>query len=228
MSVPVPDVAANLSAVRARITAAAHRSGRDPCEVTLVGATKTVPPALLRRALAAGLVDLGENRAQELLGKAPGLAGADPPPSWHFLGRLQRNKVAALARWVTLWHAIDRIELGVVLARRAPGARLLVSVNIGGEPQKGGCSPASVPGLVDELHELGLGVAGLMTVPPQDHDPRPYFAAVRDIGARLALEELSMGMSQDYEMAIDEGATIVRVGRAIFGERDPHSGESRQ
>lgn len=228
MSEAAPDVVANLGEVRDRIAAAARRSGRDPAAVTLLGATKTVPVAVVRRCVVAGLLDLGENRAQELAAKAPELAEMDPPPRWHFVGRLQRNKVATLAPWITLWHTVDRLELGSAIERRAPGARVLVSVNLGREPQKGGCPPESVPELVDKLAELGLGVAGLMAVPPQHEDPRVHFDTLADIGARLALGELSMGMSQDYEIAIEAGATIVRVGRALFGARDPHSDGSRQ
>lgn len=218
----IADIAGNVAAVRARIAAAVARSGRDADAVTLVGATKTVPAGLISAALDAGLVDVGENRAQELLVKAHDLADRDPRPCWHFLGRLQRNKVAALSRWVTRWHSIDRVELGVALARRCPGASLFVSVNVGDEPQKGGCAPESVPELVDQLRQLDLDVRGLMTVPPHDDDPRRHFTALAEIAAALSLDELSMGMSEDYEIAIESGATTVRVGRALFGPRNPH------
>jgi pyridoxal phosphate enzyme (YggS family) len=213
----VTDVAAAVMRVRERIAAAATRAGRDPAGVTLVAATKTVPTARVREAVEAGVADLGENRAQELLAKAPGLA--DLPVRWHFLGRLQRNKVRTLAPVVGCWESIDRIALGEEIARRAPGATVLVEVNLGDEAQKGGCGPAEAGALADGLAGLGLDVAGLMAVPPHDGDPRRWFAALRDLGARLGVRELSMGMTDDFEVAIEEGATLVRVGRALFGER---------
>jgi PLP dependent protein len=213
----VTAVAAAVAAVQERIAAAATRAGRDPAAVTLVAATKTVPADRIAAALAAGVSDVGENRAQELLAKAPALAGASP--RWHFLGPLQRNKVKALAPWVTCWQTIDRVALGAAVARHAPGARVLVEVNLGQEPQKAGCAPGATSALVDELRGLGLGVDGLMAVPPLGADPRPYFAQLRELAARDALPELSMGMTDDFEIAVEEGATLVRVGRALFGER---------
>ena len=213
------DVAAALADVRARIDAAVKRSARPAGSVTLVGASKTVPAERIALALDAGLRDLGENRAQELLAKAPLLAAHVARPRWHLLGRLQRNKVAALAPLVSLWHTVDRVPLGEAIAKRAPGARVLVEVNLGGEPQKGGCGPTEVPVLVEQLRSLGLAVAGLMTVPPQTGEARRWFATLRELAHAESLQELSMGMTQDYETAIEEGATLVRVGRGIFGER---------
>jgi pyridoxal phosphate enzyme (YggS family) len=210
-------VAASVAQVRARVAAAATRVGRDPGAVTLVAATKTVDPERIRAAVAAGVVDVGENRAQELTAKAPLLA--DTAARWHFLGRLQRNKVKALAPWVVCWQSVDRLELGAEIARRAPGAPVLVEVNLAAEPQKGGCAPAEAPGLVAGLRDAGLAVRGLMTVPPEGVDPRPWFAGLRDLGSRLDVAELSMGMTDDFEVAVEEGATMVRVGRAIFGAR---------
>lgn len=213
------DLDERLAEVRARIAAAARRAGRDPGDVTLVGASKTVPAERLVDAVGAGLTDLGENRAQELLEKAPALAAAGCTPRWHFVGRLQRNKVGALAPYVTLWHSVDRLTLGQAIARRAPGARVLVQVDVGDEPQKGGCDPGEAPDLVDALTGVGLDVAGLMTVPPRDADPRTPFTTLRELASRIGTPELSMGMSDDYDVAVEEGATIVRVGRAIFGPR---------
>ncbi len=213
------EIRSRVDDVRERMSAAARRTGRDPAAVTLVGATKTVPADRIAEALAAGVVDVGENRAQELLAKAPGLARAPEPPRWHFLGSLQRNKVRALAPWITLWQSVDRVELGEAIARHAPGAAVLVEVNIGGEPQKSGCSPSETGALVDALAELGLRVDGLMAIPPVGDDPRRWFAALRDLAARSEVRALSMGMTDDFEIAIEEGATIVRVGRALFGER---------
>jgi PLP dependent protein len=210
----VSDVAARVADVRARIAVAAARAGRDAASVTLVAATKTVDPARVQAVIDAGVVDVGENRAQELLAKT-GVAGA----RWHFLGQLQRNKVRALAPWVACWQSVDRAELGAEIARRSPGARVLAEVNLGEEPQKGGCLPGALPGLVDRLRADGLDVAGLMTVPPHDGDPRPWFAALRGHAAALDLPELSMGMTEDFEVGVEEGATMVRVGRALFGDR---------
>ncbi|MGZ4801416.1 MAG: YggS family pyridoxal phosphate-dependent enzyme [Acidimicrobiia bacterium] len=213
-------IAEALSEVRERIAAAAARAGRAPTEVRLIGASKTVAADRLLEALDAGLEDLGENRAQELLEKAPVLASHEPPPTWHFVGQLQRNKVTGLVPWVSCWHSVDRASLGEAIARRVPGARILVEVNLADEPRKGGCTPAGAPALVAGFRELGLDVAGLMTVAPQVGEPRRWFAALRDLAATLELHELSMGMSDDFEAAIEEGATMVRVGRAIFGARN--------
>jgi pyridoxal phosphate enzyme (YggS family) len=214
------EIAANLASVRTRIVAAARRADRDPAAVTLVGASKTVPADVLGAAVGAGLTDLGENRAQELVGKAEALAGPGAP-RWHFIGRLQRNKVARLAPWVSCWHTVDREPLGVEIARRAPSARVFVEVNIAREPQKGGCAPDTAGALADALRALELRVDGLMTIPPRGEDPRPHFAALRDLAARIGVVDLSMGMTEDFECAIEEGATIVRVGRALFGSRRP-------
>ncbi len=207
-----------VAAVRARIDAAAARAGRDPAEVTLVAATKTVDPERVRAVVAAGVADLGENRAQELLEKAPVVDGA----RWHFVGALQRNKVRALAPWVVCWHSVDREALGEEIARRAPGARVLVEVNLAEESQKPGCVPEQAPALVDALRRQGLAVGGLMAVPPVGDDPRRWFAALRELATRLDLRELSMGMTDDFEVAVEEGATMVRVGRALFGDRPVH------
>jgi hypothetical protein len=129
--------------------------------------------------------------------------------------------VRALAPWVTWWQSVDRPELGAEIARRAPGARVLVEVNLGDEPQKGGCPSARVAALVDHLRSAGLRVEGLMTVPPRDDDPRRWFAMLREQAGTLGLRELSMGMTEDFEVAVEEGATMVRVGRALFGPRGP-------
>jgi uncharacterized pyridoxal phosphate-containing UPF0001 family protein len=120
---------------------------------------------------------------------------------------------------VTCWESVDRAELGLEIARRAPGARVLVQVNLGEEPQKGGCAPGAVAPLVETLAGAGLDAAGLMTVPPHDGEPRRWFARLRELADGLGLAELSMGMTEDYAVAVEEGATIVRVGRALFGAR---------
>jgi pyridoxal phosphate enzyme (YggS family) len=215
-------VADNLAAVRERIATAARAAGREPAEITLVAVTKTVPAAIVAEALDAGACDVGENRAQELLGKAPELATHRPPPRWHFIGRLQRNKVHALAPYVARWQSVDRAELAAEIARHAPGAAVLVQVNVAGEAQKGGCAPDAAPGLVARCREFGLAVDGLMTVPPLAGDPGPFFAQLRRMTDDLGLSICSMGMSGDFERAVAAGATMVRVGSAVFGERPPN------
>jgi len=203
--------------VRARIATAAARAGRDPADVTLVAATKTVPPAAIAAALAAGVTDVGENRAQELVAKAPTLAPA--APCWHFLGPLQRNKVRGVAAWVDCWETVDRSALGATIARHRPGARVLIEVNLAGEARKAGCRPDEAGALADALRGLGLEVTGLMAIPPPGDDPRRWFARLRDLATDAELVDLSMGMSDDFEAAVEEGATIVRLGRALFGDR---------
>jgi pyridoxal phosphate enzyme (YggS family) len=210
------DVAGAVGEVRDRVDAAARRAGRDPAAVRVIGATKTVTVERIGDAIAAGLTDLGENRAQELLAKAPAFGG---DVCWHFLGQLQRNKVRPLSDHVTWWHSVDRPALAPTLARHAPAARVLVEVNLGDEPQKGGCAPGETAALVDTLRGAALSVEGLMTVPPRSEDPRRCYAALRDLAGVLELPHLSMGMTDDYEVAVEEGATMVRIGRALFGER---------
>lgn len=210
------EIADRFAAVRARIDAAGG-SG-----VTLVAVTKGFGVDAVRAALANGVADIGENYAQELLGKAPSL----PPDEtarvrWHFLGRVQRNKVRALAPLVHLWQSVDRLEVGEEIARRAPGAAVLVQVNLSGEPQKGGCSWSDLPALVAALRARDLDVRGLMGVGAQD-DPDATRTAFRRLVAtadEMGLPERSIGMTDDLEVAIEEGSTMVRVGRDLFGER---------
>jgi pyridoxal phosphate enzyme (YggS family) len=218
----VTDVAAHLAEVHRRIEDAARAAGRAPEEIELVAVSKEVSADAVIAALAAGQRDFGENRAQELLAKADHVEAAgmeESQPVWHFVGRLQRNKVKAAAPRVALWHSVDRADLGAEIARHAPGARVLVQVNVAGEDRKGGCPPGELTPLVETLVDLGLAVEGLMTVPPLVGDPRPHFAALRELATRLGLATLSMGMSGDFEAAIGEGSTLVRVGRAVFGPR---------
>jgi pyridoxal phosphate enzyme (YggS family) len=205
----------NVTGIRERMARAATAAGRDPADVRLVAVTKTATADQIRQLVAEGVVELGENRAQQLLARADEIG---PGPVWHMVGRLQRNKVKALAPCVTWWQSIDRHDLVEPLARLAPSARVLVQVNVDGDPAKGGCAPEGVAGLVDELRTAGLAVEGLMTVPRLEGDPRPTFAALRELGARLGVAELSMGMTDDFEVAIAEGATMVRVGRGLFAD----------
>ncbi len=217
-------IAERLSEVRERIAAAARSAGRDPEGVTLVVVTKEVGVERIRAAISAGAVDLGENRTADLAAKATTIAGT---VRWHFIGRLQRNKVRVAAPHVALWQSIDREELAVEVARRAPGAAVLVQVNMTGEPQKGGCPPEEAAALVDACRAQALRVDGLMTVPALAGDPRPVFAGVRKMTDDLGLRVCSMGMSGDYEVAIAEGASMVRVGSAIFGPR-PGAADARR
>ncbi|MEI8336307.1 MAG: YggS family pyridoxal phosphate-dependent enzyme [Actinomycetes bacterium] len=209
----------NLEEVRSRISEAARLSDRNASSIRLVGISKTIDVATLALTLDLGLYEFGENRAQELLEKAPQLAGHNPAPVWHFVGLLQRNKVAALAPHISLWHSVDRASLGEAIAKRAPGARVLVEVNLAEEQQRGGVAPSGCAELVDVLRSLGLDVAGLMTVAPQIGEPSRWFETLRILAEGLGLVELSMGMSSDYEAAIAQGSTILRVGNSIFGGR---------
>jgi hypothetical protein len=199
-----------------------------PAGVTLVAVSKTQPAEAIREAHAAGQRDFGENYVQEWRDKADALADL-PDLVWHFVGSLQTNKVKYLAGRVGLLHTVDRLELGREVAKRwekaGARARVLVEVNLGGEASKGGCAPEAAPDLVAALRALpALDVRGLTCIPPPEDDPRPHFQALRRLRDRLGLTELSMGMSGDYPVAIEEGATIVRVGTAIFGERAPRGG----
>ena len=220
-TVVAPDLAARVSEVRARIRAAAP----DPDRVTLVAVTKGFGAEVVRDALDAGLADCGESYVQELVAKAGGLVSQ---PRWHAIGRLQRNKVRKAAPLVTLWHSVDRASLGAEIARWAPGAAVLVQVNTAGEAAKGGCDPAEAPALVEDLLARGLDVRGIMAMAPAGppEGARPVFSAARDLRDRLGLPELSMGMSDDLEVALSEGATLVRVGRGLFGPR-PLAGGAR-
>ncbi len=216
---PTPgQVAERAAAVRERIRGA----GGDPGTVTVVAVTKAHDVSYVRAALAAGLFDIGENYANELTGKHGALTGAELSQArFHFVGRLQRNKVRVLAPVVALWQTVDRVEVGQEIAKRAPGAAVLVQVNSTCEPNKGGCDPAFTPELVDRLRELGLDVRGLMTVGKVSDAAATAaaFARTARIADDLDLKERSMGMSDDIEIAVAEGTTMVRVGRDLFGPR---------
>ncbi len=229
----------NVGSIRNRIAAAARRAGRSGDEIALMAVTKTHPPEVIREAYAAGLRLFGENRVQEFAGKAGALAdlaGAE----WHMIGHLQTNKAAKAAELFTAVDSVDSLKLAEKLdaAARAAGnkLRVLIEVNVGGETAKSGVSPES-----QELEQLmaaasrleALEFSGLMTVPPFTDDPegaRPFFRALRQVRDVLAarqlpairLDVLSIGMSHDFEVAIEEGSTCVRVGTAIFGERETH------
>lgn len=208
-------IASRLQTIEARIVGATRRSGRTPSEVTLLAVSKTVDVEDVRRAVAAGLTTFGENRAQDLVAKARSVLGC----SWHMIGAVQRNKVAMLAPHVSLWHTVDRASLVDVIARHCDGARVLIEVNVGNEATKAGCSRDELDALLEYAKASGLDVAGLMCVPPAADDPRRHFEWMQTRAASERLDVLSMGMSGDFEVAIEYGATIVRIGTAIFGPR---------
>lgn len=230
MSASEPEVGRNLDEVRARIDASARACGRAPEEVTLVAVSKLQPASLIRAAYAHGQRDFGENYVQELLRKRAELADLTDL-RWHLIGHLQSNKAKQVAGFVHLAHAIDDARTGAELGRRAVAAgravAVLAQVNVGGEAQKSGCAPEDLGALLDALTGApGLSLRGLMTVPPHTDDPEgaaEFFARLRALrdahGGSARLPELSMGMTHDLEVAVREGATMVRVGTAIFGAR---------
>jgi len=229
------DLAENLRAVRARIAAAARAAGRDPDSVSLLAVSKTWPADAVRELAGLGQLDFGENRAQELLGKAAEVA--DLPLRWHFVGQLQRNKAAAVARLGAVVHSVDRPSLASALdragrerlGREGGPIEVLLQVDLGGRPggaaARGGAVPADVPGLADLVARAsGLRLRGLMAVAPLEEDPRSAFERLADVAARVRADhpeavELSAGMSGDLEAAVAAGSTIVRVGTALFGNR---------
>jgi hypothetical protein len=208
------EVAARLAAVRARI----GRAGGDPDRVRVLAVTKGFGPEAVEAARAAGLTDIGENYSAELQAKAPGPAGTQ----WHFLGAVQRNKVRALAPLVDVWQGVARFAEGERIARFAPGARVLIQVDYTGLPGRNGCAPEDAPALADALGGLDLRLQGLMTVaPPDPYAADAAFGSLGRLADQLDLPERSMGMSADLEAAVAAGSTMVRVGRALFGERPP-------
>ena len=222
----VSTIAERLEAVRLRIAEACHRSGRSPDEVTLVAVTKGFPPEVVRRGAAAGIRHFGENRVQEAQAKLPLLADLSPRPTWHMVGHLQTNKVKTALNLFDIIHSVDSLHLAEAISRRVPpSARVpvLLEANVAGEPAKYGFSPEELPAQAKAIRRLpGLDVRGLMTVAPMTEDSyelRPVFRRLRQLAQSLDLPELSMGMTDDFEVALEEGATIVRIGRAIFGER---------
>ncbi|MCB1262469.1 MAG: YggS family pyridoxal phosphate-dependent enzyme [Acidimicrobiales bacterium] len=212
-------VQANLARVHERLAAA----GGDVGAITVVAVTKAFDAPVAAAALAAGIGDLGENYAQQLLAKVAAFADAPPAmvPRWHMIGSLQRNKVPALAPHVDCWQTVDRLSLGTAIARRAPGATVLVQVNATDEPHKGGCPPEQASELVGALIDAGLRVQGLMAVGKAGDDDATAraFTTVAHLADRLDLPVRSMGMSGDLELAVRAGTTMVRVGRDLFGAR---------
>ncbi|MCC6398289.1 MAG: YggS family pyridoxal phosphate-dependent enzyme [Bacteroidetes bacterium] len=230
-------ISANIESVRERIAAASRRAGRRPEDVTLVAVSKTFPAERIREVVRAGVSDIGENYVQELLPKRDALAGE--PVRWHFIGHLQTNKAKSVAAWVTMVHALDSQALAQELDTRAARANrtidALVEVNTTGELSKFGIAPDQVLPFVRSLEGFShIRICGLMTIGPFLPDPegsRPMFRRLRELRETLARHSqenldpvhLSMGMTGDFEVAVEEGATLLRIGTALFGSRPKRS-----
>jgi PLP dependent protein len=214
----VGEVSDRLGAIRRRI----DRAAPDPGVVDVVAVTKGFGPDAVRVAVAAGVTDIGENYAAELVSKSAAL-GPEAQPVWHFLGAVQRNKVGRLAPLVGCWQAVSRLEEGMAVNRRRPGVTVLVQVDIAGLPGRRGCRPETVPELVGTLRDAEVSVHGLMAVgvPGPPEGSRAGFRRVVHLADELGLPVRSLGMSDDLEVAVSEGSTMVRVGRALFGDRPP-------
>jgi pyridoxal phosphate enzyme (YggS family) len=218
------EIRANVDIVRQRIEHACQRAGRSPAEITLVAVTKTVEPPAVAAAFAAGISHFGENRVQEAVTKIEQLAALTPHPTWHMVGHLQTNKAKKAVEIFDLIQSVDSIKLAEVLSQRTPKTLpILLEVNIAGEDSKSGFSIDEVAPALETISGLpNIVIKGLMTIAPLVDDPeevRPVFHKLRSLRDSLGLEHLSMGMTDDFEVAIEEGATMVRIGRAIFGER---------
>ncbi|MGI8791183.1 MAG: YggS family pyridoxal phosphate-dependent enzyme [Actinomycetota bacterium] len=213
-----------LAEVKRRIAAASANSGRDESEITLVAVSKTISVEVVAEAVAAGVSDLGENRAQELRDKVAALGYI---ARWHFVGHLQSNKVRHVVGACALIHSVDSAGVAEEIAARAQRSGLvqevLLEVNVSGEASKHGVVPSEISGLLAHIHHLdGILATGLMTIPPWPEDPeesRPFYRELAELAGAHGLERLSMGMTRDFEVAISEGSTLVRVGEAIFGAR---------
>jgi PLP dependent protein len=220
------DIRANLDRVRERVARAAERAGRRASDVLLIGVSKTVEVARIREAIDAGVAALGENRVQEARDKVSEIGR---PVPWHLIGHLQTNKVRDALELFDVLHSLDRLDLAKELDKRArAGGRtvdVLVEVNVAAEASKSGVAPDGLGALLEAVAAMpALKVRGLMAIPPEAKDPddsRVWFRALQKLAERYSFSELSMGMSGDFEVAIEEGATMVRVGTAIFGPRAP-------
>jgi PLP dependent protein len=221
------DIKANLEAVRERMAGACRRSGRKPEEVTLIAVTKTVGPEAIEIAYNWGVRHFGENRVQEGGKKIPLLPRLKPESTWHMIGHLQSNKVKPALGLFDMVQSVDSPDLAEAIDNyahsRGVPVPVLLQVNISGETTKGGFSPDNIEENFARVRVLNnINIRGLMTIAPLTEDPeqvRPVFRRLRELRDRFDLEQLSMGMTNDFEVAIEEGATMVRVGRAIFGER---------
>ena len=217
-------IAERVAHVQQRVERAADRAGRSPADVTIVAMSKSVPPQAIEQAADAGIAHLGENRVQEAAAKIPGLRGLRV--TWHLVGHLQTNKAKTALELFDIIHSVDSLHLAEALSHRAERPLpILLEVNVAAEASKFGFPPAEVAPAAEAVARLPhLDLRGLMTVAPFVNDPetvRPVFRELRRLRDALGLAELSMGMTDDFEVAIQEGATLVRIGRAIFGERMP-------
>jgi pyridoxal phosphate enzyme (YggS family) len=219
-------IASNIEEVEGRVVNACERAGRSPSEVTVIAVTKTVTAAVLREAYDHGVRDFGENRVQEAQPKIAEVSSLlSPAPVWHMIGHLQTNKAKTVVGIFDIIHSIDSLRLATAVNERLGDKRLpvLLEVNVAGEETKGGLAMSEVEAVLRQVSSLAnLEVKGLMTIAPLVDDPeevRPVFRALRQLRDALGLAHLSMGMTDDFEVAIEEGATMVRIGRAIFGER---------
>ena len=215
------EIRANIAAVSGRIEAACARAGRRRDDVRLVAVSKTFPAEAVDAAILAGMTDLGENRVQEARDKKPLVKGS---ARWHLIGHLQSNKAKDAVKLFDVIETVDSIALAEKIARAAAAVgkrqEVLLQVNVGGEEQKSGAKPEETASIAKTIASMdGLLLRGLMTIPPDDDDPRRWFRRMRELQIETGLQELSMGMSEDFEIAIEEGSTMVRVGRAIFGAR---------
>jgi PLP dependent protein len=226
------DIATNVSAIKQRIASAAARSNRDPHSIKLLAVTKTVQPHIIEQAIKAGLTAFGENYVQEAREK---ITAIGQRVEWHMIGHLQTNKAKYVVHLFDYIHSVDRLELAQEINKRAclidRKINILIEINVSGEQTKSGITTAESINLIREISVLeNVSVKGLMTMAPYSDNPensRPYFSELRNLRnkiisegiAGIQMEELSMGMTDDFEIAIEEGATIVRIGRAIFGKR---------
>ena len=210
-------IAENLAAVERRIASACERAGRKRSEVTLVAVSKTFPAERVAEAITAGVTHVGENRVQEARDKKPLVRG---DARWHLIGHLQSNKAKDAVRIFDVIETVDSVDLAQKIARFSETARdVLMEVNIGEEAQKSGVAPADVESMARQIRAVsGVNLVGLMAIPPVG-DSRTFFRRLRALRDQIGLTHLSMGMSEDFEIAIEEGSTMVRIGRAIFGPR---------
>jgi pyridoxal phosphate enzyme (YggS family) len=218
------DIARNINEVSERIAHAAARAGRSPDEITIIAVTKYVDDSAIQQAVEAGIEHFGENRVQEAQRKILRLPGSGLCPTWHMIGHLQRNKVQTALKIFDIIHSIDSVQLAQAISAQAERILpVLLQVNIAGEKTKGGFKRDELSEAVAEISKMpNLSFKGLMTIAPLVDDPeevRPVFKELRELRDSFGMEHLSMGMSNDFEIAVEEGATMVRLGRIIFGER---------
>ena len=217
-------IEANIRELERRVARAAERADRSPTGIGIIAVTKTVEPELIQKAFAAGMRHFGESRVQEAKAKIRQLSTLQPLPTWHMVGHLQTNKAKIAVELFDVIHSVDSVRLAEVISREAQhNIPVLLEVNVSGETTKSGFSPAEVRSASYQIARLPhLEVKGLMTIAPFFSDPeeaRPFFRKLRLLRDSLGLEHLSMGMTDDFEIAIEEGATMIRIGRGIFGER---------